>query len=61
MKGEKPVYEKESVEHIEEKKKGLWDNIHAKRKRGEKPEGFKVTRIILRLSTLKVMINPTRS
>ena len=37
VKGEKPVYEKESVEHIEEKKKGLWDNIHAKRKRGEKP------------------------
>ena len=24
-------------ETIEEKKKGLWDNIHAKRKRGEKP------------------------
>ena len=60
MKGEKPVYEKESVEHIEEKKKGLWDNIHAKRKRGEKPAKL-VTRIILRLSTLKVMINPTRS
>ena len=37
VKGEKPVYEKESVEHIEEKKKGLWDNIHAKRKRGEPP------------------------
>ena len=37
VKGEKPVYEKESVEHIEEKKKGLWDNIHAKRKRGEAP------------------------
>ena len=35
VKGEKPV--EESVEHIEEKKKGLWDNIHAKRKRGEKP------------------------
>lgn len=28
---------KEEVEAIEEKKKGLWDNIHAKRKRGEKP------------------------
>jgi len=27
----------EEVETIEEKKKGLWDNIHAKRKRGEKP------------------------
>ena len=26
----------EEVEHIEEKK-GLWDNIHAKRKRGESP------------------------
>ena len=24
-------------EEITEKKKGLWDNIHAKRKRGEKP------------------------
>ena len=24
-------------ENLEEKKKGLWDNIHAKRKRGEKP------------------------
>ena len=24
-------------EELEEKKKGLWDNIHAKRKRGEKP------------------------
>ena len=28
---------KEEVEHIDEKKKGLWDNIHAKRKRGEPP------------------------
>ena len=28
---------KEEVESIEEKKKGLWANIHAKRKRGEKP------------------------
>ena len=28
---------REEVETIEEKKKGLWDNIHAKRKRGEKP------------------------
>ena len=28
---------KEEVEAIEEKKKGLWANIHAKRKRGEKP------------------------
>ena len=27
----------EETETIEEKKKGLWDNIHAKRKRGEKP------------------------
>jgi len=30
---EKPFTE----ETLEEKKKGLWDNIHAKRKRGEKP------------------------
>ena len=29
-------YEPEG-EMVEEKKKGLWDNIHAKRKRGEKP------------------------
>lgn len=28
---------KEELESIEEKKKGLWANIHAKRKRGEKP------------------------
>ena len=28
---------KEEVESIEEKKKGLWANIHAKRKRGERP------------------------
>jgi len=27
----------EETETIEEKKKGLWDNIHAKRKRGEAP------------------------
>ena len=31
------VSNKEEVEHIDEKKKGLWDNIHAKRKRGEPP------------------------
>ena len=36
-------------EEITEKKKGLWDNIHAKRKRGEKPAKL-VTRTILRLS-----------
>ena len=33
----KKTVKKEEVEEIEEKKKGLWDNIHAKRKRGEKP------------------------
>ena len=27
-------------EEITEKKKGLWDNIHAKRKRGEKPASW---------------------
>ena len=32
-----PTYKKEEVEIEEGKKKGLWDNIHAKRKRGEKP------------------------
>jgi len=31
------TYKKEEVEIEEGKKKGLWDNIHAKRKRGEKP------------------------
>ena len=28
---------KKNEEVVTEKKKGLWDNIHAKRKRGEKP------------------------
>ena len=38
VKGAKvPTYKKEEVEIEEGKKKGLWDNIHAKRKRGEKP------------------------
>ena len=38
VKGAKvPTYKKEEVESEEGKKKGLWDNIHAKRKRGEKP------------------------
>ena len=33
--GKKAMKKEETVE--EGKKKGLWDNIHAKRKRGEKP------------------------
>ena len=33
----KSKVKKEEVELDEGKKKGLWDNIHAKRKRGEKP------------------------
>ena len=38
VKGAKvPAYKTEEVEIDEGKKKGLWDNIHAKRKRGEKP------------------------
>jgi len=32
-----PVVDDSDVKITEEKKKGLWDNIHAKRKRGEKP------------------------
>jgi len=38
--GDGKWYEDEDVkkeENVEEGKKGLWDNIHAKRKRGEKP------------------------
>ena len=31
---------KKNEEVVTEKKKGLWDNIHAKRKRGEKNEIF---------------------
>ena len=34
---EKTKKEEVEIETIEEKKKGLWDNIHAKRKRGEAP------------------------
>ena len=34
---EKTKQEEVEIETIEEKKKGLWDNIHAKRKRGEAP------------------------
>ena len=38
VKGAKvPAYKVEELEIDEGKKKGLWDNIHAKRKRGEKP------------------------
>jgi len=32
-----PAVDDSDVKITEEKKKGLWDNIHAKRKRGEKP------------------------
>ena len=35
--GYHPFLHGEEVEIDEGKKKGLWDNIHAKRKRGEKP------------------------
>lgn len=37
MKDGKEVPNCVKEEDLEEKKKGLWDNIHAKRKRGEKP------------------------
>ena len=37
MKGGKSVPNCVKEEEVDEGKKGLWDNIHAKRKRGEKP------------------------